>query len=66
MKEYQTYMGHETWWNSFRMHLKMYKNIFIILFILDICLVSYLFSRNETHMTTQYPGIAFHSPQACS
>ena len=50
MKEYQTYMGHETWWNSFRMHIKMYKNIFIILFILDICLVGYLLSRNANHM----------------
>ena len=51
MKDYQTYMGHETWWNSFRMHLKMYKNILIILLILDVCLVGYLFSRNSTHMT---------------
>jgi len=52
MSKYQTYMGHETWWNSLRMNMKMYKNIFTILLVLDVLLVGYLLTENQASLFT--------------
>ena len=51
---YDTFMGHETWWNEFRMTLKMYKNICIILLTVDFFLVGMLLDLDKNKSFTLF------------
>jgi len=51
---YDTFMSHETWWNEFRMTLKMYKNVCIILLTVDLFLVGLLLDLDKNKSGTLF------------